>query len=227
MEETYVHVSAMNVRKTVNMNLKHIKSISSDIEDAEEIVDLLKYKQQLIDTMLDMIPLGHVHCPYCLIYDRKCHKCSYGHKHTECGDINSTYLKLLGAVEDVTSLIMNIYSFIPSRIKHSKSTFDYIKEKLLLCIVSTIVNTSNHIMNMEKATSAAEFLQYKAIMMHDILYGLPIGASTCYFCHEHPDCTDCELGNMFGVCTLPSSYYYKLKDKIQDLHKVIDEYANI
>jgi len=105
-----------------------------------------------------------------------------------------------------------------------------IKEEIISALRSErkeFLRKSRNILKlMEKAKTVEELLHLKKLLMEEYLYGIPISSDTCYFCCLYVDkvCEGCPYGEVHGVCTEPSSDYYKFMLVRRDLVDMLENY---
>lgn len=77
-----------------------------NLENADNMKEFIDIKRELLLSWLN-IPLGAQHCIYCIHQEAKhetywgsgvCNGCTYGKKHGECPNENSTYRKIFNAL---------------------------------------------------------------------------------------------------------------------------------
>jgi len=93
------------IRKELVKNLKewkeelncHLELYIKEIERAETVEDIMRYKRSLLYIMVRELPLQATTCYFCLLYRNKetgkldCEKCEYGKIHGICFDSDSDY----------------------------------------------------------------------------------------------------------------------------------------
>ena len=91
--------------KTVTQLTKSLK-VAAEMGDVDKV---MQFKQDIMQEMIDAMPIGTRSCPYCAQYMPGCEDCPYMEQHDKCGNPTSDYARLLEALGVVSRHILTYY----------------------------------------------------------------------------------------------------------------------
>jgi len=110
------------IRKELVKNLKewkeelncHLELYIKEIERAETVEDIMRYKRSLLYIMVKELLLQATVCYFCLLYGQgteklDCKKCEYGKLHRICFESDSDYYSILKARNELLRKIEFLY----------------------------------------------------------------------------------------------------------------------
>jgi hypothetical protein len=107
INEEHLNIFRRNIEEWYTDFNNNIKSCIDNLVKQDNIKDIMKYKELLLDRIMRKLPIQGAECFYCIQHDmeNKCNKCDFGKKNGICDKDDSLWRKMKDKANDYISLL--------------------------------------------------------------------------------------------------------------------------